>query len=134
MPCAEGRPGPQYVRYDGRAGPGPRYLSEVGVPVGLDLVTAGWPLVRIAADRGDTWYRDVWVSRLRQILDGYVAHPANPAWIACATAPWTSHNPAYQWPRFAAALALAAVQAEGFTVRPWPAAVPEPAPAGTQVP
>lgn len=125
-PCAAGIGGRQYVRYDGRAGPGPKYLSEVGIPVGVDFVTSGWPLVKIAADRGDTWYRSVWVSRLGAIFDSYTAQPPDPAWIACATAPWVSRNKAYQWSRIAAALTLAAVQADGFTVRPWPSAEPRP--------
>jgi hypothetical protein len=91
-------------------------------------VTAAWPLVKIAADRGDTWYRDVWVERLGTILAGYAEQPPNPAWIACATAPWVSRNPAFQWPRLASALSLAAIQADGFVVRPWPADPPAPTP------
>jgi hypothetical protein len=122
-PCGAGIGGRQYVRYDGRVGPGPKYLSEVGIPVGVDFVTSGWPLVKIAADRGDTWYRSVWVSRLSAIFDSYTAQPPDPAWIACATAPWVSRNSAYQWSRIAAAFTLAAVEADGFTVRPWPAAL-----------
>lgn len=127
-PCAEPRPGRQYVHYDGRAGPGPRYLSEVGVPVGIDLVTAGWPLMKISADRADTWYRDGWLQRLDAIVSSYAQHPPNPAWIACANAPWVGRNPAFQWTRLAVALSLAAVQYDGFVVEPWHPAAPTSAP------
>ena len=117
--CGEPLPPRQYVRYDGRAGPGPAYLSEVGVPLGLDLVTGGWPLLKMAADRGDTWYRGVWLARLQAIFGAYAVDPPNPAWIACATAPWVGREPAYQWSRYAAALSLAALQADGFVLAPW---------------
>ncbi len=96
-PCGQAQAGRQYVRYDGRAGGAPMYVSEIGHPAGLDLLMAGWPIMRIAAQRGDRSTYGIWEGRLDQILDEYIARPPNPAWSACKTVPYVSDNLGYHW-------------------------------------
>ncbi|MFQ5343819.1 MAG: hypothetical protein ACE5F6_19930, partial [Anaerolineae bacterium] len=116
MPCGQGTPGKQYVRYDGRAGGPEIYVSEIGHPAGLDLLPAGWALMRIAADRGDEGSYGVWEGRLNQVLDEYISNPPNPHWAVCKTAPYVSANPGYHWSRMLAVYMGAYLGASGYDV------------------
>jgi hypothetical protein len=120
-PCGTFIAGRQYARTGATDLWSPRFVSEVGIPVGIDLITSGWPILRLAGERADVATRNTWADRLAAIYDAYAAHPPAPHTIACATAPWVSRNPAYQWSRIAAALAIGALEADGVTVQPWPA-------------
>lgn len=121
MPCGQGTPGKQYVRYDGRAGGPELYVSEIGHPAGLDLLPAGWALMRIAADRGDEASYRVWEGRLNQVLDEYTSNPPNPHWAVCKTAPYVSANPGYHWSRMLAVYMGAYLGASGYDVGVWTA-------------
>ena len=118
--CGELWLGHPYVRYDGRAGGPAHYVSEIGHPAGLDLLTAGWPLARIAADRGDwgTWSR--WVGRMRRVAAEYAAHPPEPLAAVCGVAPYVSHNEGYHWGRMLSMMTLPWLGASGFEVNAWP--------------
>ena len=119
MPCGQGRPGRQYVRYDGRAGGPPLFLSEIGHSAGMDLLLTGWPIMRIAAHRGDTGSYQVWEERLNRVLDEYIARPVNPRWAQCKTAPYVSANPGYHWGRMLSVFLHLYLGASGYQVRPW---------------
>jgi hypothetical protein len=119
MPCGQWRPGRHYVRYDGRAGGAPMFVSEIGYPAGLDVITAGWPILRIAADRQDQATYDRWVGWLNRVLDDYIARPPNPGWSACGIAPYLSTNVAYHWSRMLATLMMAYLGASGYMVEVW---------------
>ncbi|MFQ5856597.1 MAG: hypothetical protein ACE5LU_13245 [Anaerolineae bacterium] len=119
VPCGQGQPGRQYVHYDGRAGGPGLYVSEIGHPAGLDLVAAGWPLMRIAADRGDESSYGVWEGRLNQILDEYIANPPTPHWAVCKTAPYVSDNPGYHWARMLSVYMGGYLGVSGYEVEVW---------------
>lgn len=119
MPCGQGQAGKQYVRYDGRAGGPEIYVSEIGHPAGLDLAAAGWPLMRIAADRGDEASYGVWEGRVNRILDEYIANPPNPGWATCKTGVYVSTNPGYHWSRMLSVYMLTYLGASGYDVDVW---------------
>lgn len=119
MPCGQGQLGKQYVRYDGRAGGPEIYVSEIGHPAGLDLIMAGWPLMRIAADRGDEASYGVWEGRPNQVLNEYISNPPNPGWARCKTAPYVSSNPGYHWSRMLSVYMTAYLGAGGYEVGIW---------------
>jgi unsaturated rhamnogalacturonyl hydrolase len=121
VPCGQGRPGRQYVHYDGRAGGPSLFLSEIGHSAGLDMLLTGWPLMRIAAQRGDTGSYQVWEERLHRVLDEYIATPVNPGWAQCKTAPYVSANPGYHWARMLSVYLNAYLGASGYQVKPWEA-------------
>jgi len=118
-PCGQGQAGRQYVQYDGRAGGPSLYVSEIGHPAGLDLLMTGWPLMRIAAHRGDEASYRVWEGRLNRVLDEYIAIPPNPYWARCKTAPYVSSNPGYHWSRMLAVYMIAYLGSNGYQVQPW---------------
>jgi len=117
--CGQGQPGRQYVRYDGRVGGPKLYVSEIGHPAGLDLLAAGWPLMRIAAHRGDEASYGVWQGRLNQVLDEYIVSPPDPRWSVCKTAPYVSDNPGYHWARMLSVYVIAHLGASGYEVGAW---------------
>lgn len=119
MQCAQGEVGKQYVRYDGRAGGPELYVSEIGHPAGLDLLMAGWALMRIAIDREDEASYNVWEGRLHRILDEYIATPPNPHWAECKTAIYVSDNPGYHWSRMLSVYMGAYLGASGYEVGVW---------------
>jgi hypothetical protein len=118
-PCGQGQAGRQYVRYDGRSGGPALYVSEIGQAAGQDLLAAGWPLMRIAAQRGDTSTYANWESRVNQVLDEYIARPPNPGWAACKTAGYVSANPGYHWTRMMGMYVVAQLGASGYEVGVW---------------
>jgi hypothetical protein len=119
VPCAYEHPDGRYVHYDGRAGGPELYVSEIGHPAGLDLLAAGWPLMRIALHRGDLASYQVWERRLNQVLDEYTVNPPNPRWAICKTAPYVSDNPGYHWARMWSIYVVAYLGASGYQVAPW---------------
>ncbi len=119
MPCAAWQEGRHYVRYDGRAGPGPAYLSEIGHPAGMDLVNLVPPVLRLAAWQGDADAYLVWRSRLAATLAEYRARPPNPAWARCNIAPYVSSNPGYHGARLQSSFLVAYLGLRGFTVKVW---------------
>lgn len=119
MPCGQWQAGRHYVRYDGRAGPGPAYLSEIGHPAGIDVINLTPPLMRLAAWRGDTDSYLVWRRRLAVTLEEYRVRPPNPAWARCNVAPYVSTNPAYHGARLQSAFVVAYLQLRGFAVGAW---------------
>jgi unsaturated rhamnogalacturonyl hydrolase len=118
-PCGAGQPGRQYVQYlDPEGGPD-LYLSEIGHPAGVDLLPAGWAIMRIAAQRHDVASYGVWQDRLNRILAEYISNPPDPNWASCKTAPYVSDNPAYHWSRMLAVYLHAFLGASGYQVAPW---------------
>jgi hypothetical protein len=118
-PCGQAQAGRQYVHYDGRSGGTPMYVSEIGHPAGIDLIAMGWPIMRIAAARGDDATYATWQDRLDLVLDEYIARPPNPGWAACKTAAYVSDNPRYHWTRIVGAYVIAALGASGYEVGVW---------------
>ncbi|MFI0608920.1 MAG: hypothetical protein ACH37Z_13675 [Anaerolineae bacterium] len=121
MPCGQWQAGRHYVRYDGRAGPGPAYLSEIGHPAGIDVINLSPPVLRLAAWRGDADSYLVWRRRLAATVEEYRLRPPNPAWAACNIAPYVSANPGYHGARLQSAFLVAYLQLRGFTVGVWEA-------------
>lgn len=121
MPCGQWQAGRHYVRYDGRAGAGPAYLSEIGHPAGIDVINLSPPLLRLAAWRGDADSYLVWRRRLAATVEEYRLHPPNPAWAACNVAPYVSANPGYHGARLQSAFLVAYLELRGFTVGVWDA-------------
>jgi hypothetical protein len=119
MPCGQWIPGRHYVRYDGRAGGEPMYVSEIGHPAGLDLINVAWPMLRIAAHRQDRVAYANWEDRLRRVLVEYTARPINPHWAECQIAPYVSTNPGYHASREMGAFVLAWLGLSGHTVDVW---------------
>lgn len=118
-PCGAGQPGRQYVKYAGPASDSDLYLSEIGHPAGVDLLPAGWAIMRLAAHREDVASYAVWQDRLNRILDEYISNPPNPNWAACKTAPYVSANPAYHWSRLMAVYLHGFLGASGYQVDTW---------------
>lgn len=118
-PCAAGEPGRQYVKYSGPASDSDLFLSEIGHPAGVDLVPAGWAIMRLAAERGDVASYAVWQDRLNRILDEYVSNPPDPRWAACKTAPYVSDNPGYHWARLLSVYLHGFLGASGYQVNAW---------------
>lgn len=119
MPCGRWQPGRHYVHYDGRLGDPPLYVSEIGYPAGLDLIAAGWPILRIAAVRQDQTTYDRWSGWLNRVLDEYTARPPNPRWSVCGIAPYLSTNVGYHWSRMLATLVMAYLGASGYSTEVW---------------
>ncbi len=119
VPCAYELPDGRYVGYDGRAGGPALYVSEIGHPAGLDLLATGWPLMRIAIQRGDLASYQVWEGRLNQVLDEYTVNPPNLRWAVCKTAPYVSDNPGYHWARMSSVYVVAHLGASGYQVEAW---------------
>jgi hypothetical protein len=94
-------------------------VSEIGHPAGLDVVAVAWPLMRIAAHRGDLIAYERWSDRLGAVLDAYTARPPDPAWAACGVAPYVSANPGYHWPRMLSMYVMAYLGASGYAVPAW---------------
>jgi hypothetical protein len=103
----------------GGAGSRPMFLSEIGHPAGLDLLSAGWVVRRLAADRGDVETYRLWTSRMMRILDEYTRYPPDPTWSRCKFAPYVSANPAYHYARFLSAYSVTELGLSGFEVEPW---------------
>ena len=118
MPCGRFVTGRQYPHFDKGGGPD-LYLGETGYPAGLDLVVGGWPVMRLAAARGDVATYKLWQNRISTILEEYIARPPQPNWTTCGVAPYLSKRLPYHWSRMAASLAMAYLGAGGFSVEPW---------------
>lgn len=119
MPCAAWQEGRHYVRYDGRAGVGPAYLSEIGQPAGIDVLNLAPPLLRLAAWKGDADAYLVWRARLAATLAEYGQRPPNPAWARCNVAPYVSSNPGYHGARLQSSFLVAYLALRGFAVGEW---------------
>lgn len=117
--CGAYRRGTHYPRYDGRAGGPALWVSEIGHPAGLDLLAAGWPLLRLATDRGDTMVAERWRGRLRRVADEYAATPPNPAWAVCGVAPYVSTSPGYHWPRMLSMVVVPYLGLSGYSLGEW---------------
>jgi len=117
--CGEYRSGGHHVRYDGRAGGAPLYVSEIGHPAGLDVIATAWPLMRLSLERGDAEAYALWSGRMTEVLAEYTAHPPDPAWAVCGVAPYVSANPGYHWARMLSMVVMAHLGASGYDVRPW---------------
>lgn len=120
MPCGQWIAGRHYVHYDGRAGGDPLYVSEIGHPAGLDLLAMGWPILRLAAERGDAAAYGTWQARLERVFEEYGAQPPSPHWAQCNIAPYVSNNPGYHAARLSTILVIGWLGLSGYTVDPWP--------------
>lgn len=120
MPCGQWIAGRHYVHYDGRAGGDPLYVSEIGHPAGLDLLAMGWPILRLAAERGDAATYGTWEARLARVFDEYGREPPSPHWAECNIAPYVSNNPGYHAARLSTILVIGWLGLSGYTVDPWP--------------
>ncbi len=118
MPCGVWEPGRHYVRSDRRSDCPNFVVSEVGHPAGLDLLAAGWPLMRLAAVRGDWATYATWEDRLYRVLEEYSANPPDPRWSECKVAPYVSANPGYHWARMLSMYLIAYLGASGYDVQP----------------
>jgi hypothetical protein len=119
-PCGQSAPGRGYTQYDGRAGGRALFVSEIGLPAGVDVLAAARPITRLAAWRGDTVTYERWSDRMDRVLDAYTTEPPSPYWTTCKFAPYVSDNPAYAWARLLSVYMVAYLGASGFTVDPWP--------------
>jgi hypothetical protein len=119
MPCGEWSFGKHYVRYSASDTERELYVSEIGHPGGLDLVATAWPLMRLAAARGDRNVYRTWRGRLERALAEYERNPPDPLWAECKVAPYVSDNPGYHWARMLEMYVIAALGASGYEVRPW---------------
>ncbi|MFN2251621.1 MAG: hypothetical protein ACK2UL_06855 [Anaerolineae bacterium] len=117
--CGAESGGRAYVQYDGRAGGRPLLLSEIGHPAGIDILAAGWPIMRLAAYRGDRDTYARWRGRVTRVLDEYSVTPPNPGWATCKFAPYVSDNRAYHWSRWLSAYVIAYVGLSGVSVDAW---------------
>lgn len=118
--CGESADGRAFTRIPGESMGRDLYVSEIGHAAGLDLLSAGWVVRRIAAWRGDRPTYDLWTERIDRILAEYTAHPPDPTWSRCTFAPYVSANAAYHYARYLSTYAIATLGLSGFEVRQWP--------------
>ena len=119
MPCRTYVPGRIYVQLDQEHSGQPVYVSEVGMPAGIDLVGAAWPLLRLAISQRDVEAYDRWRFLLGAITTEYATQPPDPTWPRCQVTPYSSSNAAYHWARMEATLAVASFGAAGWGVEEW---------------
>lgn len=118
--CGQSGDGRAYTAFPDVATGRDLFVSEIGHAAGLDLLSAGWVVRRLAASRGDAATYELWSARMDRILEEYTARPPDPEWARCKFAPYVSANPAYHLARHLSAYATAHLGASGFEVAPWP--------------
>jgi hypothetical protein len=113
---AEGRP---YVAAPAGTDGRHVYVSEIGHPGGFDILMAGWPLLLLAAERGDAATYDIWDRRLSRVAEEYMSRPPRLEWANCNVAPYVSTNPGYHWARMTAAFSFSYLGLSGYSVESW---------------
>ena len=117
--CGEARSGVAYTHLDGNGRTAEMFVSEIGHPAGFDLLSTGWPIMRIAAARGDRRTYALWESRVRRVLDEYMRTPPDPSITSCKFAPYVSANEAYHWARWLTSYTIAYLGLSGFEAGRW---------------
>ncbi len=119
MPCGQGMAGRLYVQAGQNPDGSDAYVSEIGHPAGFDVLMAGWPLLRLAAERRDLETYTSWRERLVFVIDEYSVRAPRLDWLSCKVASYVSDNPGYHWARMAATYVIPYLGLSGYEVESW---------------